>query len=739
MHEDRVLNLRYWRELVLRQRTLLLACTVGVASLAAVFSLLQTPEYVSTCKLYVSRQKVQTLSFTDIFTDERGRSSDLLLTQIEILRSDPILQRAVQDLEDRGVLLFADEAPPASGWSSFLDRLPGRGPDLPLTADDKRRSFASKLRQAITARPVPGNAFLAISVTSTKPELAAGLANAVANAYVRNDAEMRRRSADEAISWLSKKVDEQRRTLLQTEKNLRGFRPVPAEEREGPSDLETQEIARLQQALVEIRLAILQVEASDSLRPKGEAKSPPAMPNAQATDFLQAALRQRLQQELVDLTLSLQDMRRRYGERHPDVLKAIDREAALKTDLEALGPAPLAAVAPLVAAAPGAAGLDIDTLRAQERALKSSLDRAMSANASKGDAGTRYAILKREVELGRSLYNEMLSRLNELTISAGVDASRAEVFEAALPGASPVSPDHQRSVLLGLAAGLLLGLAVAAVRDHLDQSVRDPAHAHDLLHAPVLGVIPYQGREGWAKLSQGSRPPHSLAAPGSPAEAYRVLRSHIEGGITEGEAGILLLTSAVPGEGKTTTAANLAVAFAESGRRVLLVDGDLRRPTLGRYFHLDQGGQLGGVLRGDVAADQAVRPTEVPGLDFLGGRAHTDVPDGVQLSRAIRDLFEWAGACYDRVIVDTPVAMAVPGVAEMARAGATVLLVHRPGWVPAQVLRQVREHLTLSRAQLSGVVLNGVRPNWVGARYPLVAYYGSSRRTPSTLADGKEP
>ena len=171
---------------------------------------------------------------------------------------------------------------------------------------------------------------------------------------------------------------------------------------------------------------------------------------------------------------------------------------------------------------------DIEALRAQERLLKDTIDQSMQTNATKGDATLRYAILKREVEINRSLYNEMLSRLNEITISAGVGPATAEIFEPArLPGA-PISPNHPQALILGLVAGLLLGLTAGGLRDHLDQSLRDPDEANNLLQAPVLGIIPdhhkpHKPGKGIEELLVGADQETPLA------EAYRVLRSHIEG------------------------------------------------------------------------------------------------------------------------------------------------------------------------------------------------------------------
>jgi uncharacterized protein involved in exopolysaccharide biosynthesis/Mrp family chromosome partitioning ATPase len=739
MDEDRLLSLRYWSDLVSRFRWLILACVAGVGLLAAIVSANQDPVFESTCRLYLNPQKVQPLTFVELYQEDRGRPNDFLLTQMEILKSTPILTRAVEDAEAEGILHFTDSSAPAApslkeralGWLGIEPDSSGR------TAEEARRGYVSRLRRAVATKSASGNAFLAVTVSSNDPRLAAQLANAIASAYVKNDREMRRRNADDAIAWLSERVDEQRSKLLVAEKGLRAFKRIPPEDAEQGNDLTVREIGHLQQALLDVRLQLLQAQASQ-ISSRGESGSDSSMTGAQIDLEAQvnSALRSRVQQELIDNAVQLNQLRQRYGERHPDVLKAAERDAQLKRELARLGPMPIAVGAGRQATVALDPSQQIEILRAQERTLRSSLDKTVAESAAKGQEGMRYAILRREVELNRTLYNEMLNRLNELTISVGLDTATAEIFESAQPPAMPVSPDHRQNVLLGVFAGLLLGLGSAVVRDHLDESVRNPGHANDLLRVPVLGLIPQFVRDrspetaGRARLEVGIEP-YSASA-----EGFRILRSHIEGALGDEEAGVLVLTSTVPGEGKTATAANLAVAFAEAGDRVLLVDGDVRRPSLGRYFRLSGDTCLSEVLRGDTAPESAAQASGVDRLDVVGCKPGALIPDGIHFTEGFQRLFAWARPRYRRVVVDAPVVMAVPGVAEIAHAGALVLLVHRPSWVSAPVLEQVREHLLLSRCRLGGVILNDVRGRWTSSRYPLLPYYSKSYRPRPTSNEG---
>lgn len=723
--EDRLLNLRYWKEMVSRQRWLILACVVSVIGAALVLSVLRTPIYEATCSLYLNRQRVQPMNFQDIYTKQQyNRPNDLVLTQVEILRSTPILEQAVRDLESRGLLKFVDSTvpPKPSLKLRFLQLLGTPLPKLPMKSEEKRTAFVTELQKEITVGTSGGLAFIAIAVPYDDPDTAAALANAIASAYLKNDRELLHRSADEAMQWLSEKMRDQQVKLLEAEERLRTF-AGPAPHVEDMNQLAVQEMTRLSQALLDVRLKVLQAESS-GVAGGGVAAGTQPKPDGQESLDLEVnkALRDKTQRDLVDVTSSLSVLRQTYGESHPDVINMAEKEKQLRaelTRLDALIPRP-----PILLDSNGRVDPSaLRALKAQEKLLRDTMDQSAQTNANKGDSALRYAMLKREVEINRTLYNEMMSRFNEITISAGLDSATAEVFEPARPPALPISPNHPKALMMGFVAGILLALSAAGLRDHLDQSLRDPGHANDLLRAPVLGLIPHHGKS----ILRGKETRALQVGAGEEsqfAEAYRVLRSHIEGAVAPEDSTILLMTSAVPGEGKSTTAANLAAAFAESGRHVLLVDADFRRPALGRFFKLNGKSCVSRVLRGESGPETQVTPSGVENLDLIGYQLGGKIPDPRKTTEGFRSLFDWARKHYDRVIVDLPIIMVAPGVTEVGRAGGSVLLVHRPGWVPAPVLEQIRDHLTLAKTHLVGVVLNGIQQRWSAGHY-LPAYYGA--------------
>jgi uncharacterized protein involved in exopolysaccharide biosynthesis/Mrp family chromosome partitioning ATPase len=736
MQDDRLLNLSYWADLASRRRRLILACTAGVFLSATAFSLSRPRIYEAISTLFLTGQRVQAIDFQDLYTKQQGgaRPNELMMAQLEILRSMSVKELAVRELESRGLLDFSkpdpSDGPGLLGKVMILAHL--RDPEPVPTPEERRRRYVKDLGDRMTATTKGGNAFLAVAVTSRSPQMAAELANALTAAYLKHTRELVRRSADDAVEWLSGKLREQRDKLLDSENSLRAF-SGPAPQADEMSQLTMQEMSRLQAALLNVRLGILQAQTGGA-PPAGAAgaagggsgTAPTAPGSSEIDDGVNQALRDKTQKDLVDTVATLNTLRRTYGDKHPDVIAGAEKEKQLRDELARLD-ALLPRRAPAGMDGRRLTPADAEGLKAQENLLQNQMDAMMKASSTKGEAAMRGAILRKEVEVNRSLYNEMLTRLNEITISAGLDPAAAEVFENALPPRVPISPKHTQTILLGLVAGLILGLGSAALRDHMDQSLRDPGQANDLLRAPVLGIIPdHRTVVGRPTPRSGT---HLYVGQGEEtvaAESYRVLRSHIEGTLTPEESRILILTSAVAGEGKSTTAGNLAAAFAEGGQRVLLIDADFRRPTLRRVLgvELPEDHQLAQVLSGARPPEKAILPSGVVDLDFIGHRANGKVPDGSRTTEAFKKLFAWGRDRYDRIIVDLPILMVAPGVTELGRAGGTVLLVHRPGWVPALALEQVRQHLSLAKTRLVGVILNGTGSRWSSSRY-LPVYYNA--------------
>jgi capsular exopolysaccharide synthesis family protein len=321
-----------------------------------------------------------------------------------------------------------------------------------------------------------------------------------------------------------------------------------------------------------------------------------------------------------------------------------------------------------------------------------------------------------QLELDAALYNDtyryLLTQLQAAQINAATIAPYVDVVESATV-ASRVGVSTRQKVTIGLLVGLLLGVVSAFFLEYLDQTIKSSADLERVLDLPVLGLIPtdaraHDGRRGGRR--RGAIPLISRAAPDDPtSEAYRALRTNVTFVSAERRAlQVVCVTSPGPGEGKSTTAANLAITLAQQGAHTLLVDADLRRPLVHKAFNLVQEPGLTDILIGSATLREAARPNVIPNLDVLPGGALPPNPSELLGSEAMHRLVEELRRQYDSVIFDTPPALAVTDATVLGASADGVILVVRAGETEETAAQRAVEIFRRVQARLAGTVLNGV-------------------------------
>jgi succinoglycan biosynthesis transport protein ExoP len=355
------------------------------------------------------------------------------------------------------------------------------------------------------------------------------------------------------------------------------------------------------------------------------------------------------------------------------------------------------------------------------QALVSSLDKQLASTTS--GSATAQAL---QAELQAALSNEgvVQGELEQLTVGAST-ASGAQIVTRAKTPTSPSSPKTTRNIGLGLAAGILLGLAAAVVVDNVDDSIQSKDDLEDVLEGrgPVLGLIP--------DIPQWKNPEQPLLIsatnPQSPAaEAYRGLRTALQFVLLDKQVKIVLVSSPLPGDGKTATAANLGVAMARAGQQVLLVSGDLRRPRLSKFLGCEEAVGLSSIALGTTNLTEAARPVPgVRGLWFLGTGPASPEPSEFMSSRALSEIMASTADRFEFVIVDCAPILPVADTLSAVRWCDGVVLVSRSGSTRRRDLRRTLELLDTTSANLLGVVVNDVPEDAYG--YYGYGYYGGYR------------
>jgi capsular exopolysaccharide synthesis family protein len=383
-----------------------------------------------------------------------------------------------------------------------------------------------------------------------------------------------------------------------------------------------------------------------------------------------------------------------------------------------------------------AAQADLDGMQANLGGLSVRIDSLRRQLASFPAKETEVGRLQLDANLFNDTYRYLMTQLQSAELESATIAPYVQVVETATVGARIGITTRQRMVV-GLLVGLFLGTAIAFFLEYLDQTIKTAADVERALRLPVLGLIPLDPR-GLRQARDGRRRALALitsTAPDDPiSEAYRVLRTNVTF-VSAGQRALQLicLTSAGPGEGKSTTAANLAITLAQQGSHTLLVDADLRRPLVHRAFNLVQEPGLTDVLIGVAALREAVRPNVIKGLDVLPAGALPPNPSELLGSVAMQRLLAELRGQYDAVVFDTPPTLAVTDAAVLGSNADAVILVLRAGETDEAAAQRAVEGLRRVRAQVAGSVLNGVEHT--RDRY---YYYYYGRESRSLLARTRE-
>jgi capsular exopolysaccharide synthesis family protein len=365
------------------------------------------------------------------------------------------------------------------------------------------------------------------------------------------------------------------------------------------------------------------------------------------------------------------------------------------------------------------------TALTREKLLSEAFEKQKALTDQLNESNIHYSILKREVETNKQLYDGLLQRMKEAGVAAGLKSSNIRVVDQAEAPTSPASNDLKMNLGLALALGLTAGFSLAFFLNYLDNNIKTPEDVEERTGLPSLGLIPSlqsaSGRYGYRYGASPKRKAQALAlaqqgvelasliASSSPiAEAYRALRTALLLSMPNNPPKTIMITSPKAGEGKTTTVCNTAISLAQAGKRVLIMDGDMRRPKIRKIFHANGSAGLSEYLTGQVEFNDLVQETNIPNLFIVYSGTYPPNPGELLGSRRMQDALDAAAAAFDFTLIDTPPMMSVTDPLIVAPMTDGVILVTKGGKNPPDVLRRAKKSLDLVRARIIGVLCNNV-------------------------------
>ncbi|MEZ5923333.1 MAG: Wzz/FepE/Etk N-terminal domain-containing protein [Hyphomicrobiaceae bacterium] len=675
------------------------ACGYGVG-------LLMTPAYEATATVEIDTRRTNISDIRDVVS-QLDPDSPTIDSQIEIIRSARIIGRVVADLQ----LAEDPEFQPGPGWRTTirtkLDRLLGtrREPTAgePKTAasvdlDEADVAAVQILRSRVSAERVGGSFLIEIAVRSEDAEKAQAIANAVAEAYVAEQVEVKTDRAKQATLWLDKQAEEMKQKVVEAERLVEAYKIENGLQSTEGHPLDERELTRTAEQLI-----VARADTAGALARYQQVEGLSATAEGQETiaSVLENNTITALKEELARVARRHAELSTRYGELHPEMIKA---QAELRDARHQLS----AEVQKLVTNLRN----EYEVARGRQESLEADLEQQKTAANVTSEASVRLRELMREADAARLVYEGLAKRAAETRQQESLQVADSRVVNPAVTPFSPVAPKKLKLALIGFGAGFLLTFGASAVLELLWPTFVRPQEIEARLRLRHLASIPglrTGGDRQPAGLLAGIR--SIVAEPHTPfAESVRSVRIAIDNERRDA-AEVVLIASALPGDGKTVIASNLAHLYAMSGVKTLLVDADLRKGMLSRQLVPEAELGLLDALQAGRSPLEAIVTDRESGLHFLPATgmdaSRLSAPE-LLASRRTAEIFSQLRREFEVIIVDAPPAMPVVDARIIADHADQVVLVSRWKRTPAALVKRSGELLALSGATLTGLVINDV-------------------------------
>lgn len=688
--DDEGIDLQHYWAVIYRCKwpILALVCLASLLTWLVVYAM--TPVYRASTIVHIQSETANVVSIEEVYGID-ARADDYYNTQAEILKSRTIAGKVVDTFGSVPPAPSDQPVPsdlPGFDWRSLMPFQPPETPGGPVRIDPREQQITGYL-SGLTIAPIDGTQLVRIQYDSPDPRHAANSANAHAGAYIESILDARLSVTRSASSWMAKRVEELRSNLQASEVELQAYREQEKLiDAGGVQALPTLRVNDLSARLVDARrrlssaeIAYLQVYGDGS----GLIESVPAILGNPAV--------QQFRQVQAQSEKKVAELAKRYGPKHPKMIAAQSELAESTENLDAQQRAV-------------SGGIRAEYLAGQSevRALERELDVAKREYQEVSRKGAGLDELQREVETNRQLYELFYSRMRETAQTGDLEKVNARVVQAAVVPALPIRPQKKAAVMMAFALSLAAGIGVAFLLEQLSSTIRSSSEVEDKIGLPMLGSVPMLSSRASKEAATAVLAEQEKGF----GEAIRTIRTGLSLSDLDDPSKVILVTSSIVGEGKSTVAMNLALAFAKV-ERVLLIDGDMRRPSIARELNLDRSTPgLPELLASEANLNKCITFRDDFSLEIL--KTGSAPLDPLELLAPLRfsKIMNTLRATYDRIIIDSPPLLPVSDAAVLSTHADCIVYVAKFDSTGTKQIKAGLQKLPPHHAPIAGIVLNQV-------------------------------
>jgi len=741
---------------LMKRRGWIIGSIVICGLLAIMVTMLTKPTYEATATIELNKSNAGSLGLDlgDMMSQQLSSGSDNLLTdqqtETAILQGDSLALAVIEQLKLASQPQFAVKGG-KKGEVNSEEGLPLE--DAPRTRTRLLGGFRAHLR----VEPVRGTRLIRVTYESHDPKQAAQIANALIDSYKNQYLQSHYDATTEASNWLTKQLSDLKANVEDSEKKLTDFEkdsgilsfntgtPTGSgSNSSGEGQIHSVVIQKLDALNAELTVAEanrISKEAIYRLAQTGSADvilglgNDPLAGQGNSMVLTQGgglSNLQQLRQQQNQLKMNLAESSTTYGANNRHLKD-------MQTQMHELDDQIHEEMQQIVKRAQ----VDFHLAQQTEGEIRRQFDQQQGAASKLNEKAVQFAVLSQEAFSRKKLYEDLYTKLQEANVSAGIKATNITIVDPARSQSSPFRPKPVTNLAMGMLLGIFIGLSSAFTVDSFDRTVGTPLEVEEITGRPVIGIIPTFGEASGpygARRVRNKRkaiteelavPIWMLSQPDSvAAEAFRALRTSIMLSRAGGGPRTILVTSCIPGEGKTTVTTNLAVTFAQHNKKVIIVEADMRRPRLRHAMDVSNEAGLSNVLAGTLTSDEAIhRGVHVPTLDVLPSGPHPPMPSEILGSTAFDELLEQLSSRYDIVLIDSPPALLVTDAVAISTKTDAVIWVTHAGVVTRPHLIRAAELIERNGMPMIGFVVNKINSRSADYRYGygyeyLGSYYG---------------